>query len=288
MKINEVIVEEMQSTLMETLIKVSSYSEEDAVRCLQELNLDNESATELLSAYKESQVAAKAVKDAWNTILESKVKADHSDIAEYQQKEFDTRKHFDKLKERYALLIIINSIEPSEIDEELLKDINEKGVQENEITNPELKIHFHYYLQIRSIFEKVEKIYSGYKKRNEGLSRRLEESQAQTRELISSNESLQKQYQDRIDSDEKYYQLALAQIEALKKQLEQSQKRGIFRRIFSKKTKEIPDTIPNLPKTLSPEEFGDQSKEMQPSSETIKVKPEEHINEINNGRDEDR
>jgi len=308
MIINEEVLEEMQGTIIETLIAINSYSEEDAIRCLEDLKLDHESATELLLAYRESQNAESTAKNVWDTIVKSEVEADHSNVAGYHQKEFETRRCFERIKEKCALRIVINRIEPSEINEEILKNIYEKGIRANQITkNPELQLHVHYYTQIAQIYEKAERSSAGYQRRNDDLTKQLEDAKAQNEKLRDFNKSwqiayknLEQEFEERMDSDEKNYQAALAQIETLKQQLEQSQKRGVWDVIkhklkgrFGDKTKKLPETTQEIPKTLFPEDFGDETEEMEiqqenEKNETIDSKTDVEVSNKVDDRDDGR
>ena len=260
MKIDEKL-EEMQSKLIKVVMEANCHRKDDAIKMLEELGLNNELATKLLESYRNAEDAKQTAKNVWNSAWNSRSGIDYStDIAKTQQKETETRAYFESLKEKGALQIVANTIAPSEINDETLNILYEQGLQEDQLTNPALKITFHYYCESRAKDNQ----------RAEDLGQvtllksKLKEVEGKNADLRKSNESLLKAYKnlqvkfrERMDLAEKQYQTALTKIKTLKDKLEQLQKRGIFKTIgdkiigiFGNKTESLPETTLELPDTL--------------------------------------
>ena len=268
MKINEKI-EEMRSKLIKKVMEVDSYNKEDAVQLLQAFGLDNESANQLLLAYRTAESAKKTAKNVWDTAWQSRSGVDFStDIAKTQDREVKTRQYFDSINARCALKMVTNQIEPGEINDEMLAELYDQNIKEQDISNPALRITFHYYSESKSKdirreqdLKKVQDYSSRIGSRMTNLENQLGEVKADNEALRKSNaslkrsyENLQKQFKDRIALDEKYYQAALAQIASLKEKLRQLQERGIFKtigdKLFRNKRNELPEASDEIPATL--------------------------------------
>jgi len=262
-------IEEMRSKLMKTVMGINSRSKEEAVKLLEEFGLNNEYATKLLVAYRNAEDAKQTAQNVWDSAWNSRSGIDYStDIAKTQQKESDTRTQFESINAECALLMIANAIEPSEINDEILNKLFEEGIQETQISNPALRVTFHYYteskakdVQRKQDLEKVQEYSTKIGSKMTNLEAQLRNEQKENETLRNSNEflkssyeNLQTKFQARIDLDEKKYQVALTQIRILKDKLKEMQKRGILRtigdKLFGSKKEKLPEAMPEIPDTL--------------------------------------
>lgn len=255
MKIEERI-QEMQGKLIKKLAEMYLLSKEEAIKVLEEIGLDNDSATKLLVTFRAAENAKNEAKNVWDSALGSKVGNDN-DIAKYQQQEFETRQHFDEVNDRCALIMVARSIEPRAIDDEILGKLYEQGIQENQIANPALRISFHYYCESKAKDNEMQKLKDFLTRAGKqivSLRNRMVEQEKQYLSLKNSHENLQNEYTERVIADEKHYQAALVQISILKNKLKRLQDRGIFQiiktKLFGNKIKELPETTYTLPETL--------------------------------------
>ena len=273
MKINEKI-EEMKSNLLKKVIEANSHSKEDEVRLLEEFGLDKESASQLLLAYSSAEDAKNTAKELWDTAWMSRSETEFStDIAKTQEREAQTREYFESINARCALQIVTMRIEPSKINEELLKDLYENDVKEEDINNPSLRITFHYYSESKA---KDIKRAQDLKKVQEYSSRivdKINKLEDENKSLRQCNESLKKQFEDRTVNDEKHYQAALTQIAELKEKVKQLQERSIFKIIgdklsglFGNKRKELPEASDTIPDTLDSTSSGKRDLHVQDES----------------------
>jgi len=251
MKINERI-QEMQSKLMKVVTEVSENRKEETVRLLEEYGLDSYSATQLLEAFWNAENAKNEAKNVWNVALESKIGNDN-DIAKYQQKEYDTRQNLEKVIAKCAVIIVTGEIEPSSINDEVLTELYEQGIEENQIYNPALRISYHYFIESRMKGEETEQlknILMQVGKKLVPLKNKIERYKA----LQKAYKELQSEFTERGITDEKHYQAALAQISLLKNKLKREQDKSVFQIIKSRlsrsKVKELPETTNILPETL--------------------------------------
>lgn len=269
MKIVEKI-EEMQRKLLKQVSEIDFHTGEDSIQILEKFGLDSQQALNLLIAFRNAESAKKAAKDIWKSFRENGVE-NENDIAKYQQNEYETRNYFDTLNAEYALLMVINRIDPNMIDEETLGELYEIGVNENQIDNQALKSIFHYYSESRAKNDQrtadIEKVkqYSATisaemtslktelketKMENEVLKAQVQEAKIKNAALLKINANWKTKFKERVESDEKYYQEARTQISILKKRLNQSQNMSVFQRLFRSKTKGLPEPTSPIPETL--------------------------------------
>lgn len=255
MKIDEKI-QEMQSELIKVITEANSHSEEDAIRLLEEFGLDNASATKLLETFRCAEEARNAAKNIWESTMESRVENDN-DIAEYQQREFETRQLFDKINAECSLLMVAKRIDPNKIDEEVLGKLYEQGIKEEQIDNPALRISLHYFIESKvrgDEAKQLKEILTNVGKKLVPLRKKMEKIEENNKSLKKSYEDLQEEYSDRVVTDEKKYQAALVQISILKKKLKRLQDRSVFQvikdKLFGVKIKELPEATEVLPETL--------------------------------------
>ena len=269
MKIDERI-EEMQIRLINLLIQTKSQIEEESVVAVEELGLEKNYAIELVAAFRASENAREASRNAWDSSLESRVE-NENDIAKYRQIEFETRQHFDTLNEQCVLMLVTKNIAPNMINDEILDKLYEKGLKEEQIDNQALKVAFHYYsesrakdiqraldlekvkgysLEISGKMTSLENQLRDTMRQNESLKAELKEEKNKNVALINANVKLQKRYKSRVISDEKYFQDARAQIETLKSRLNQAQNMSIIQKLFGRKRKQLSEPDIKIPDTL--------------------------------------
>lgn len=262
MKIDERI-EEMQSKLIKILTETNLENKEEGIKLLERFGLDTEYATKLLEAFRNAESAKDAAKDAWNKTLNSRSGDDvSSDIAKSQQRELETRQHFDSINAECALLALARTLAPNNINDEILDKLYEQDIQEEQINNTALKVAYHYYCKTREIekgrnadLEKVRKFVSEAKATVEKLEKRIVELEKQNEVINKAYINLQYKHSTRIVKDEKHYQEALSQNRELKSQINQLQSRGIFHAIGDKilgrnRIKRLPGKTSELPETL--------------------------------------
>lgn len=263
MKIDERI-EEVQSKLIKILTETNLENKEEGIKLLERWGLDTEYATKILEAFRNAESARNAVKNAWNTTLNSRPEDGISaDIANSQQQELETRQRFDSVNAKCALLIVARTLDPNKINNEVLGRLYEQGIREEEIDNPTVKITYHYYCvakekenERKEDLEKYRTVVDKVKFKIAQLEKRIEELEAQNKRTYKSYIRLYDSYSTRIAEDEKHYQDALLQNKELKKQVNQLQGRGIFQMIRDKilrrnKTRRLPGGSTELPKTLN-------------------------------------
>lgn len=262
MKIDERI-EEMQSKLIKILTETNLENKEEGIKLLERLGLDTEYATELLDAFINAESAKDAAKKVWDSTLNIRPRDDISaDIAKSQQRELETRQHFDSINAECALLAVARALAPNNINNEILGKLYEKGIQEEQIDNPALKITYHYYCETmekendrNTDLEKFRTFVSKAKAKVVQLENRIEELENQNEMINKAYINLQYKHSTRIIADEEHYQEALSQNKELKRQINQLQSRGIFHAIGDKilgrnKIRRLPGKTSELPETL--------------------------------------
>ena len=261
MKIDEKLVK-MKSQMRKVLEQRSSYSKEEAIKLLEEVGLSNDSAVKLLQAYGEMESAKKTAQNVWNIAWNSsnEVGIDYStDIRKSSDTEDKMTQYFDSVYSRCAFLMVLKTIEPNEINEELLDKLYEEKISENDITNPVLKTTYHYYSESKAKDKQLNQAL----RREQNLTEQLHWVEGnytnlndKFKILKTSYEKLQTKFQERIALDEKHYQAAISQVETLKSKLKQMQERGFFKIIGDKltglfaNTKKLNESTSELPKTL--------------------------------------
>lgn len=271
MKIEEKI-KEMRSKLIKKVMETDSYNKEDAIQLLEGYGLDNESATKLVLAYRSAESAKNTAKNVWNTAWQSSSGVDFStDIAKSQQNESDTRSQFEHINARCALQMVLNQIELSEINDDVLNELYDLDIKEKDISNVTLRIAYHYYSESKAKdikreadIKKVREYSTRIGNKMASLEKQLSEAKAENESLKNSNKSLKTSYENlqnefkvRAENDEKHYQAALSQISLLKEKLRKLQDRGVFQTmgakltaLFRRKAKELPEASDELPNTL--------------------------------------
>ena len=260
MKIEE-LLKEKKSELRKILEIRGSYSKEETIKALEELGLSNDSAMKLLHAYGDMKRAEETAQNVWNNAWgPNKAGIDFS-TAIRKSSDTETRmtEYFEEVKSKCAFLMAIKTIEPNEINEELLEKLYEERISENEITNPVLKTTYHYYSESKAKDKQLNQAL----RREQNLTDQLhwvEQNHSNLndkfRSLLTSYENLQTKFQERIALDEKHYQAAISQVETLKSKLKQMQERGFFKIIGDKliglfsNTKKLNESTSELPKTL--------------------------------------
>ena len=254
-------LDKMKSELRKVLNECASNSKEKAIELLGEIGLNNDMATKLLEAFGDMESAKKTAENVWNTAWDSKSDIDFStDIRKSSDAETRKTQYFEYVHSRCALLMAIKTIEPNEINDELLDKLYEEGIHENEVTNPVLKTTYHYYSESKAKDKQLNQAAQKEKNLTEQLhwvENNYTNLNDKFRRLKTSYENLQSKFQERIALDEKHYQAALSQIEALKNKLKQMQERGFFKiigdkltGIFANKTEKLTEPSSKLPKTL--------------------------------------
>lgn len=264
MKINEEI-EKMQSELVKVLKGCRLDNKEAAIQNLQEFGLDNDSAVKLLESFGDMQGAKRVAENVWNAALQSRSGVDFStDIDKSSNTEVRMTRIFNGVNSKCALLMVAKTIDPNEINDEILDKLYEEGIQEHEITNPALKTTFHYYSESKAKDKEMTLKRTMDATLVDSLNNQLksiEDKYATLRNdyniLQSNYEKLQNKFKERIALAEKHYQAALSQISTLKDKIGQLQDRGIFRTIgdkltglFGNKRSELPEATSKIPDTL--------------------------------------
>lgn len=258
MKIDERI-EEMQSKLIRILTETNSKSTEEIMRELDGFGIDVETATKLIEAYQNAESAKKTAKNVWDDALNCRQGDDlTTHIAKSQQQEADTRQYFDTLTSQCALLIVVERLNPSKINDEILDKLYGEGIQEEQIYNPALKLAYHYYCENKEIYkgksadlEKIKAFASNAKNYIEHQKKHIEELEKQNEKINKAYKNLQCRYSTRIVEDEKHYQEALSLIRELKGKISKLQSRGIFQVIGDKIFKRNEDKIRRLPRGVA-------------------------------------
>lgn len=254
-------IDKMKSKLTKVLKECNSSDKEQAIKLIQELGVDKDMATKLLQAFGEMQSAKKTAENVWNAAWSSTSGIDFStDIEKSSNTEVRMTRYFNDVQSRCALIMAINEIEPNEINNEILDQLYEQGIRENEITNPALKITYHYYSENKEKDAQLTKA----ARREENLNEQLQfvegnytKLNEQFKSLLTKYEKLQNSFKERLAAAEKQYQAALSQISGLREKVGQLQNRGILKTIGDKltgllgnKRAELPETITILPDTL--------------------------------------
>ena len=102
--------------------------------------------------------------------------------------------------------MLVNTIDPNEINDELLSEIYREGIGEKEITNPALKVAYHYYRENKAKEEELATVKAQLQRNGADLSRYkgiANEFESKYRGLLALYQNLQKQFKDRISLDEK-------------------------------------------------------------------------------------
>lgn len=268
MKIDEKI-QEMQSELIKVLTENSSQSKEDVVLTLERMGIKRETAIKLVEAYIKAEEAKNASKNIWM----SEATIDSTDVAEYQQKELETRQKFDAIIEASSILVIVNRINLNEINEELWQKLYDQGIDASQITSPILRKDFSSYVErienennpetqkMKELLSRVGKHAVNLKKKFLELEKENEQLKAENERLKRENEALRSSYnymenkfKTRIASDEKHYQSALEQIKRQKREIRNLQNRGVFQtigaKLFGNREKGLPESSLEIPSTL--------------------------------------
>ena len=263
-------IEEMRSELIKKVMELDFYSEKEIAEILGETGLDNELAKRLILAYRNAKSAKNTVESFWNEALQIRTGAELPiDVAKAEQDEFDTRNQFDNIIAECARQIVLNKIQPEEINEKILKEIYEYGIKEQDIFNPALKLTFHYYCEskskdiqreedLRKVQEYLKKVGRKMTDLESQLNNEKSENEVLRKDnatLRSSIKKIQKQFRERISADEKHYQSAVAQIISLREKVKLLEERGIFKtigdKLFRKKRNELPEVYDKIPSTLN-------------------------------------
>ena len=256
-------IESFQSTIIKVITEANVQNREETVRKLEQIGIDNESAIKLVEAYISAEDAKNTSKNVWANSLDSRID-NSTDIAKYQQQEFDTRQYFDEIMYRSVLLVVSNRMDPNEMDDELLSKLHEQGITENQITSPALRIAYHYYSESKlhdtekNIETDKSKLFSSrIKEHVMVLKAKYIELERENKSLRRSYGTLQAKYNSRIALDEKHYQTALAQISTLKKKVKRLENKSVFQVIgdrlkdrFGNKTEKLPELTSEIPDTL--------------------------------------
>lgn len=264
MKMDEKI-NEMKSQLTKVLNEGKSSNKEQAVKLLEELGLDKDSALELLMAFGDKEHAKKTAENVWNAAWNSRSGVDFStDIEKSSNAEARMTRYFNGVHSKCAFAMAINAIEPNEINDEILNQLYEQGIRENDITNPALKVTYHYYSESKEKDEQMtlkKSMDAALVDTLQNQLRRIEDKYttlSQKYNILQSNyEKLQNSFKEKMAIAEKKYQAALVQISGLKEKVGQLQNRGIFKTIgdkltglFGNKKLELPETTTTLPNSL--------------------------------------
>lgn len=259
MKIDEKL-DKMKSELRKILEKKDSYSKkEEAIQAIEEVGLSSDLAEKLLQAYGEMKSAQKTAENVWNTAWNSsnEVGIDYStDIEKSSNTEIRMTQYFESVYSRCAFLMALKTIEPNEINDELLDKLYEEKISENDITNSVLKTTYHYYSESKAKDARLEDYASRVQSRLTYLERKSQQHESDYNKLSAAYQNLQTKFQERIALDEKHYQAALSQVETLKNKVKQMQERGFFKTIGDKitelftNTKKLVESTSELPKTL--------------------------------------
>ena len=253
----EELLDEKKSELRKILEQRGSYTKEQLIEALKDVGLSDDSAIKLLHAYGDMKKAEETAQNVWNTAWESTSGIDFStDIRKSSDTEERMTQYFDSVYSRCAFLMAIKTIDPNEINDELLDKLYEEKISENDITNPVLKTTYHYYSESKAKDAKLEDYASRVQSRLTYLERTIQQSESDYIKLSTAYQNLQTKFQERISSDEKHYQAALRQIETLKGKVKQMHERGLFKIIGDKltglfaNTKQLIEPNSELPKTL--------------------------------------
>lgn len=260
MKIDEKL-DKMKSELTKVLKECASNSKEEAIKLLEEVGLDNDSATKLLEAFWNMKSAKNTVENVWYAARDDKSGVDFStSIRRSLDTEIRLTIYFDSVSSRCAFLMAIKTIEPNEINDEILDKLYEEGIHENEITNPALKTTYHYYSESKEKDKQLTmdaELVDTLNKQLKSTERAYAVLKDNYNTLQSNYENLQKTFKERIAAAEKHYQAALSQIATLKDKVSQLQEKGIFRtigdkltKLFGNKREELPEATSKIPDTL--------------------------------------
>lgn len=256
-------MENIQAILIKIITENNIQNREEIIRKIEEIGLDNQSAQNLIDAYNQAEEAKKASKNAWNVSLENRI--DYSpDIAQYQQRELETRQKFDEVKDRCALLMVANRMDPNQMDDELLAKLYQRGISADEITSPAVRIAFYYYSKSklqdnekRKETDDVKTFSAKVKEQVMLLKAKYRELERENKALKKSYEKLQSKYNARVISDEKHYQTALSQITTLKKKIKRLENKSVFqvvgdrlKDVFGNKKEKLPEPMSEIPDTL--------------------------------------
>lgn len=250
-----------QSELVKILTECGSKNKEEMMQLLEECGLDSDLASKLLDAFTDMNNKQKIAQNTWERAWDSKSGVDYTtSIEKSQENEIHSKQHFVEVIEKSAILMIVKTIAPNEIDEEILDKLYEVGIQEHEITSPAIRTTFHYYNKSK-VEEKQLARTQEAKKEAEGqieyLKQCLENVRDNYTQIQEDYKNLQNKFKARVASDEKHYQAALSQISTLKGELSEIQDRGVLKTmgsklagIFGNKRKELPEPTSEIPDTL--------------------------------------
>lgn len=257
-------IEEVQSKLIKTLTETNFKSTEETMKQLDRFGIDVEAAAKLIEAYQNAESAKNAANNVWDDALNCRQGDDlTTHIAKSQQQEADTRQYFDTLTSKCALLIVVERLDPSKINSEILDKLYGEGIREEQIYNPALRITYHYYRERKEIendrnviSEKFGEFASKAKVHIEGQRAEIEELKKRNRRLEDAYRIICYESSTKAKEDEKHYQDALLLIRKQKEQITELENRGIFRVIFDKvrgknATRRLPGENAKLPETLS-------------------------------------
>lgn len=258
MKMEE-LLDEKKAEMRKILEQRGSYTKEQLIEALKNVGLSNDSAVKLLHAYGDMESAKETAQNVWNNAWNSsnEVGIDYAtDIRKSSDTETRMTQYFESVYSRCAFLMAIKTIDPNEINDELLDKLYEEKISENDITNHVLKTTYHYYSESKAKDAKLEDYASRVQSRLTYLERTLQQRESDYSKLSTAYQNLKTKFQERIASNEKHYQEARRQVETLKGKVKQMQERGFFKIIGDKlnglfaNTKKLTEPGFELPETL--------------------------------------
>ena len=294
-------IEDVQSKLIKIMTDSNIKTKEEAIRLLEEYGLDTELAIDLFEAFYYAETAKQTSKNVWQSALNSKNGIDYSnDIAKNQQRATDARLYFDSVNSKCAVLIVVRTLPPNQINDEVLEKLYELEIQEDQINNPALRVSYHYFYENKQKSidrEKLNQFVEKVKISSKGLRRQIAESEKRYESLKRDYINLKHEYSKRIDENETYYQRALSSIKELQAKVNQLQNRGILQVISDKilgknvsQRRRLPGKNLELPDSLyessaekmglnitSREESGINREQTQVSSRTKKIENNDEL-----------
>ena len=277
----EEIIEKTKSDLMGI---VNNDFQSDKIVILLKSGLEEKIATELLSSYKTAIDAQYAAKNVWTDLGSNFTDEKSTSIAEIQSRETSTRQKFDELVEMCAILIVAKTLEAKEEFDEFFKELDKRGIKEEQIPDFILRTAYCYYKQRLVDLRKITEYAKNTAAQIDGLKNDLSSSKSEVvrlnekvEELTDENAGLKKEneklteennikrdqllklaitFLKRIGDDEKFFQAVRSQKNIFQKVLQQTRQQISKNRLAQKiigKLPDMPEESEEIPETLAQE-----------------------------------